>query len=83
MKHKLQPACGYHKYLNPAMLETKKGYKHDIPGDPEFKFKKAPLIVDDKSRVAMNEEPLKGAWAGAPDLYPGTLVPSATRHRCV
>ena len=63
------------------MLETKKDHKYDVPGETEFRFKKAPLIVDDKSKIAMSEEPLKGAWNGAPDLYPGSLVPSATRHR--
>jgi hypothetical protein len=81
VKHKLQSTCGYHKYLNASMLDTKKDHKYDIPGDPEFKFKKATLLVDDKSKIAMSEEPLKGVWAGAPDLYPGSLVPSATRHR--
>ena len=80
MKHKLDASVGYHKYLGKDLLNLKSDHKADIPGEPELTFQRAPLIIDDKSRVAREEEPLKGEWKGAPDLYPGSLVPTATRH---
>eukprot|EP00802_Teleaulax_amphioxeia_P002251 Tamp_02253.p1 GENE.Tamp_02253~~Tamp_02253.p1 ORF type:complete len:595 (+),score=110.36 Tamp_02253:1250-3034(+) len=81
VKHKLDAFVGYHKYLGKDLLNLKSDHKADIPGEPELTFQRAPLIIDDKSRVAREEEPLKGEWKGAPDLYPGSLVPTATRHR--
>jgi hypothetical protein len=55
--------------------------KKDISREPELVFPKTTLILDEKTWVASNEEPKKGVWRGAPDLYPGDLVPSTTRYR--
>lgn len=55
VKHKLQPAEAYHKYLNPDLLKIKKTHKADIAGEPELKFLRPPLIVDDRSKVRERE----------------------------
>jgi len=79
--HKLDSSVGYHKYLNANVLETKKDHKCDIPRETDLGFTRVPLILDDKTKIARDEEPLKGRWKPAPDLYPSSLVPTGTRHR--
>jgi hypothetical protein len=80
VKHKVESAEAYHKYLNPDLLKMAQK-KNDISREPELVFPKTTLILDEKTWVASNEEPKKGVWRGAPDLYPGDLVPSTTRYR--
>jgi hypothetical protein len=81
VKHKVDPSEGYQKYLSQDLLSLNKNKKADVPGEPALFFPKTQLIADYKSKVAKEEEPQKGEWKGAPDLYPASLVPTATRHR--
>jgi len=81
VKHKVDPSEGYHKYLSQDLLSLNQNQKADVPGEPELFFPKTQLTADYKSKVAKEEEPQKGEWKGAPDLYPTSLVPTATRHR--
>jgi hypothetical protein len=78
-----QEGSGYHKYLSPDLLQHE-CTKFDVPAEPELRFlNTAPMINDERAQIAKEEEPRRGEWKGAADIYPGYLVPSATRYRFV